>query len=485
MGRRLTAEECKKRFERKWPGWELIEFSSASGHCRVRHKCGNLKNYEIYSNVEKRGPTCQECVSTKKWYWNVGDQVGDLTIINRRALPNMLQEYQYKCNACGFDCSKPVYIQGVYQSEYWTTGHVIKRSQNSGNRGCACCCGKVVQPGINDVATTVSEVVKYFYDKIEANKWTKASEHKVRVVCPICNNTQPNEIAIHNLVDERFDCFHCGNNISYPEKFMYFLLKEIGIDFEMHKTFDWSKEVYDEYDGKLHKREYDFYIPSINLIVEIHGSQHYRLTFSWDKANDTLDVLEHRQKIDKDKQNLAEENGYNYIAIDCNNSYMNYIKNNILHSKLPDLLDLSSIDWDRIGKKALSGIAKIVIADKEQNPTKISIELARQYNVSLDSIIRWLKKAGIYDVKAERRNAGIKRSTPVYSPELNKAFRSIKLVSEELGIHSRTISAASDPNNSCQIHAGKHPVTGEYLSWERWSIEQYERWCKNNSQVDY
>ena len=481
MSKMLPYEERKEQFEARWPEWELIEFNGYRGPCKVKHKCGNVKNYDTYFNVEKREPTCQICVDTKKWYWNIGDIVGDLVILNRRALPNTLQEYQYKCNVCGFDCSKSVYIKGKYQEEYWATGHSIKEIQKTGGRGCACCGSRLVQPGVNDVATTTKNVVDYFYDKVEATKWTKASQHKIKVVCLICNTVQPNKIQIGNLVYEGFDCINCGSNISYPEKFMYFLLKELDIDFKIHKVFDWSKLVYDEHDGEFHKREYDFYIPCINSIIETHGSQHYRETFSWNKSSSAKYSLEHSQKIDMDKQKLAKENGYNYIVIDCNNSTKNYIKNSILQSELSTFFDLSNIDWDKISRKALNGIAKLVIDEKEKHPTKSCPELAEQYGVSLYSILRWLKKANLYDAEFENKNAGLKRSYPIYSPELDKAFRSTRLASEEIGVGAKTINSAINPNIPNQKHAGKHPVTEQRLTWERWTLEQYDEWCKLNN----
>ena len=29
------------------------------------------------------------------------------------------------------------------------------------------------------------------------------------------------------------------------------------------------------------------------------------------------------------------------------------------------------------------------------------------------------------------------------------------------------------------MHAGRHPITGEPLSWEYWTIDQYNLWAKN------
>ncbi len=64
-----------------------------------------------------------------------------------------------------------------------------------------------------------------------------------------------------------FSCKRCGDGISYGEKFVYSMLCELNIDFITqlsHITFSWCE-----------KYKYDFYIPSINTIVEVHGRQHY------------------------------------------------------------------------------------------------------------------------------------------------------------------------------------------------------------------
>lgn len=478
MSRLLTEDERRKKFETKWTEWKLIEFNGTKGACKVQHKCGNIKDYETYFNIEKRGPTCQECVDTKKWYWDIGDTVGDLMIINRRALPNTLQEYQYKCNICGFDCSNPVYHKGIYLNEYWVTGHSIIWLQKNGGRGCACCSGKVVQPGINDVATTEPTVVDYFVNRADGNKWTKSSLNKVQVKCLVCGSVYPKLVAIQNLTYQGFNCINCGSGISFPEKFVYFLLQSLKIKFEMHKTFEWSRSVYDQYDGQYHKREYDFYIPDKNIIIEAHGEQHYR-DRGWPYSNNNNGSFAYRADIDVLKQELALKNGYNYVILDCSESYKEYIKNSILSSELNNIFDLSNINWEEISRQAISGIARLVVQEKENNPTISTTDLVEKYGMSLDCIIKWLKNANLYDVNAEYNNRGLRRSYPVYSPELNKAFRSIKHANKEIGIGTRTIYGAVNHTGGLK-HAGRHPVTGERLTWERWTLEQYEEWLKTN-----
>ena len=471
MSRLLTAEGRREKFETKWSEWKLIDFNGTNGPCKVQHKCGNIKDYETYFNVEKRGPICQACNEDKRnWYYEINEQVGDLLIINRRV--GNLQEYQYRCLKCGFDGSKPAYFKGKYINEYWVLGRGLK----SGNK-CACCRGLVVQPGINDVATTDPEIVQYFANIEDANRYSRGSDFKIKSKCPICGCHDDKLIAIGNLVNEGRNCLNCGKAISYPEKMMYFLLKEIGVPFEMHKVFEWSKDVYDDYDQKNHKREYDFYIPPINAIIETHGSQHYRLSFAF---NNNIN-LKTRQRIDNEKMVLAKQYCSHYIVVDCKNSNKSYIKNSIIQSELSNLLDLSNIDWDKISKNALNGVAKLVVEDKKKNPYKITTELAEEYGVHYSTVITWLKKAGIYNTLESKKIAGLKRSFPVYSPELDKAFRSTRLASEEVGVGTKTINSAFNPNIPGQKHAGRHPITGERLTWERWTLDQYEEWCKTNN----
>ena len=65
-----------------------------------------------------------------------------------------------------------------------------------------------------------------------------------------------------------------------------------------------------------------------------------------------------RVDVDEEKRNLAKQNNINYIEIDCSKSDINFIKNNIFHSKLYKLLNLDKIninwdDCDAYGRKNL------------------------------------------------------------------------------------------------------------------------------------
>lgn len=61
------------------------------------------------------------------------------------------------------------------------------------------------------------------------------------------------------------------------------------------------------------KRKYDIYIPSHNLIVEIHGLQHYEYVEHFFK---TEKAFLRRQGTDRKKRELAEWLGYKYMEVD-------------------------------------------------------------------------------------------------------------------------------------------------------------------------
>lgn len=69
------------------------------------------------------------------------------------------------------------------------------------------------------------------------------------------------ELLEQHIVSDGHDCPICGDYITFPEKIIISLLKYLHIEFEPQKKFKWSN-----------KKRYDFYIPSINCIIETNGN---------------------------------------------------------------------------------------------------------------------------------------------------------------------------------------------------------------------
>lgn len=290
--------------------------------------------------------------------------------------------YKYKCNKCGY-------------SDGWT----IESSLLNLKTGCACCCPSpiVVVEGINNIPTTTPWMIKYFqggYD--EAKLYTKTSTSKIYFVCPDCNKIKDKPMNISTLYYGRsIGCKYCGDNYSYPSKIMLSVLVQSGLKFETEYSPDWIKP-----------KRYDFFFETdFKYIVEMDGKFH-----TVDNLMNGISAKENK-KIDDYKDLIAKENNIEVIRINCEESDINYIKQNIINSKLKELIDLSCIDWIQCEKFALSNLCKEICNYKTNNPEKSTLEISKAMKLCRATIIKYLKKGGKigwcdYDPKEEMIKSG-------------------------------------------------------------------------------
>lgn len=99
--------------------------------------------------------------------------------------------------------------------------------------------------------------------------------------CPICNQSL-GELSILNYLYD--------NNIDFIREY------KIETDIMFFK-----------------KKRYDIYLPLYNLIIEVHGVQHYEFVEHFHK---TEEVFLLKKEIDTKKEAFAREMGYNYMIID-------------------------------------------------------------------------------------------------------------------------------------------------------------------------
>ncbi|MED3562426.1 zinc-ribbon domain-containing protein [Bacillus xiapuensis] len=240
--------------------------------------------------------------------------------------------------------------------------------------GCPYCAGRRVNI-TNCVKTTHKHLVKLFWDEEDATKYTYGSGTKTNFKCPDCGEKIKNK-KIHDVLLKGVPC-NCKDGVSYPEKYMYKLLSQLNIKFkkELNKcNFKWC-DIY----------RYDFYIPSLNCIVETHGRQHYEeslrgRSLKEEKENDLL------------KYNLALRNGIvEYVIIDCRKSDSNYIRNNIINSKLSELYDLSNIDWLECHEYACKSLVKTV-SELWNNCTTNTLEVGKILNLNKSTVAKYLKQ---------------------------------------------------------------------------------------------
>ena len=347
------------------------------------------------------------------------DDKRDLTIINivkeKQKDGYNKTYYKCRCNICGYETL------------------ALKGNLKKG-RGCAACCNQVAVLGINTIWDTDRWMVDLGVSEEDAKTNTYGSNKEIEVVCPDCGCRKmitPNALNRNKSIS----C-DCSDGKSFPEKFMMNVLKQLNVDFQIQltkTTFKWCED-----------KKYDFYIPSLNMIIETHGRQHYEDT-NWVGAGGR--TLAEEQENDRIKKELALNNKITeYIVIDCRYSKMEWIKGSVLNSRLSDIFNLSKIDWLECERFALGNLVKEVCKKWEEFKVDMTIPVfAKFYPEISDATVReYIKKGSdlgwtTYNAKEELKrsswkNLKVNRKTVyVYkNEELKHVFNSCLEASVEL-----------------------------------------------------
>lgn len=343
------------------------------------------------------------------------DDKRNLTIINREHRDklknnNYIQHekwYEYHCNKCG--------------AELW----MIESGLLSQNHNCACCSNQIIVKGINDIATTNKELIPYFVNTEDIYTYTYASSKKTLTTCPDCGYEK--KMVISSLSKQGFSCPRCSDGISYPEKLMFSVLEQLKENKQIDNFIYQYTKTNNKWCGKY---KYDFYFEKEGqeYIIETHGEQHYKEEHGkWAKLDEV-------QENDKNKKELAIYNGIkekNYIITDCRKSDFEFIKNNILSSKLEQMFNLNKIDWIKCGEYTCKNLVKEIcdywhLHNEINNEELTTSDLAKEFKISNTTILRYLKRGTKLDwcnydgkkelIKSNKQKgilSGIKISKPV------------------------------------------------------------------------
>ena len=123
------------------------------------------------------------------------------------------------CDDCGatFPSTK-----GAIRTAY------TKQKKDPNYKWCPVCCNQLCIAGINDVATTNPEIIKYLVNPNDATKYTRCSTKEVLCRCPECGHKRMRKVQY--LSNYGFSCEMCSDNISYPNKVCRLLLKELPVE---------------------------------------------------------------------------------------------------------------------------------------------------------------------------------------------------------------------------------------------------------------
>lgn len=244
-------------------------------------------------------------------------------------------------------------------------------------------------------------------------KYSQCSAVKVPWKCPNCGHIKIQAISTVN--NRGLSCPICSDGISVPNRLMAALLDELNEEYDPEHILE----------GK--KYRYDFYIPRLNMIIEMHGRQHYD-QFNW--GNQTLDS---RQQNDKAKRRYAIDQGINiYIEINCKSQYYITMKRHIEESDLAFYFDLNNINWSNVFKKAMT--SKIIQAVELYHSDISSVQIANILKVSRSTSNRWLIQADKIGLCNYIKSQGSKKpERQVVLTNTGEVFPSISSAGQKIG----------------------------------------------------
>lgn len=250
--------------------------------------------------------------------------------------PNLAVEWNYNKNN---NLTPYDVVHGSGKIVWWVCKHgheweacIVRRRDD--NLGCPYCSGRRLLVGFNDMWTTNPKLAAMLNDPNDGYVNTQSNSTRVDWKCPKCNDVIRDK-SINHISGSGLSCPNCSDGISYPEKVMYHILKQLNINFKYDTTMEWSN-----------RKRYDFYLSDYNTIIEMHGKQHYENN-SFESLGGRS--LEEEQENDKYKRNMAFKNDIlHYEEIDARESDFDYIKLSILNSNLSRIIEMTNINWTDI-----------------------------------------------------------------------------------------------------------------------------------------
>lgn len=238
------------------------------------------------------------------------------------------------------------------------------------NNSSGCCSGQRIATK-NTVAFLRPDLVPFFKNPTDAERVTLKSGKRIDFKCIKCGYEKI--MPVSNFMNQGFCCDLCSNKHSLPERFIRSVIKELSLQYEPHKTFNWSN-----------RKQYDFYIPSLNMIIEAHGIQHY-------EQSNRGRSLKEEQENDILKKKIAKENGIeHYVSIDCRYSSFEWLTKNIEKS-LNKYISLD-INYKKIWENIYEEDVLLYWEawnNRGENDTTTSI--AKHFSINVQLLVKYLK----------------------------------------------------------------------------------------------
>lgn len=395
--------------------FEILNFISKGRKLTLKYKdsIGDISDYVLLNG----GISKLIGKYTNDYLFSIGEIItelnnGKLKILDQvRKGKYKVRTYEYKCVICDYEGSI-------------AEGHLKNK------KGCPVCSGRKTLKRYNDIGTTHPQFIKYFLNENEAYEFSHGSEKVVKVKCQNCDSVKNR--SVKDLIRNGIACNACSDNTSYPEKFMFNFLQQLNIEFETQFNTEWSKQ-----------KRYDFYIPSLNCIIETHGEQHYVESFKYKGKRSR--ALNEEQENDRLKEGLARKNGIeNYIVIDCRYSELEWIKKSTLESELNIMFNVSQVRWKDCHEFACNGRIKEA-SELWMSGVQSTVEIGAMMNINCNTARAYLKKGrelgwNTYSEYESTVKGGKSRIKKIICLNTLEIFNGTKEILDKYGIHRSSVT---------------------------------------------
>lgn len=360
-------------------------------------------------------------------------------------------------------------------------GTIFERTPNailSKNCHCAICDSKKVTNnviiGVNDLWTTRPDIATMLKNPEDGYKYREKSNKKCDFVCTFCKSILSKTVA--EVSYRGLSCNFCGDNYSYPNRFMCNILNELDVDFKPEFTI------------KPYKYRYDFMFKKNDkkYLIEMDGA------YGHGERDTKTRTVDEQIEIDQIKNKIALENDYILIRIDCKYigdiDKFSYVSNSILRSELSALFAISDDILSRANELSHRSVVSQFAELWNSGITDYDYYYKRFHcnrhfvrdKLVLCSQLGLIKESEQEIYRITKINAGTKISVtkgqPIMCNETGEVYHSIEQVKRKTGINVSNYFRS----NRNDKYAGQLS-DGTKLTWTKLSKEQYNEIIKSRA----